>query len=188
MRKNCNTFRDWIYQRARQGDGMVFGVVVFTSGFQSIPRNRRNAPRFEVHSVRTCLRIGPDGQQQRDLVVEIVQRRAGYLSEETQQKVDSAKQPWAFTKKEAQELKRKQAPEPDFWFRGGCTLIIEPSTGTIRYAIYKSILSDSRLARQREFEARGGQFSLAATYFEPDQQNPFALLHSSELTKDIYGS
>lgn len=173
MRENCHRFREWIYKRARaERDGNVFGVMVFGRGYHSIPRNKHNAPKFEVHSVRTCLRIGPDGQQQNDLVVEIVQRRAGYFDEEKQRQVDAGTLPWEY---------------PDFWFRGGCTLIIEPGTGTVRYSIYKSVLNDQRLAQQREFESGGGQFSLAATYFDTSGQNPFALLHSADSEGTLYG-
>jgi hypothetical protein len=38
-----------------------------------------------------------------------------------------------------------------FRFRGGCTLLIDPESGTLRYAISKSLLSDARKARQARF-------------------------------------
>jgi len=170
------------------GDGGdSLGLFVFGRGFHSIPRNKKNRPRFEVHSLRPSLRIGPDGQQRLDLVAELVQRRAGYFDTAVQEKVDKGprvsggkRKPWAFTKEEAKELDRPLAPEPDFWFRGGSTLVIDPEAGDIRYCVHKSVRSESRLTRQRAFEQSGALPGAALTYFGSRGRNPFALLHSAE--------
>jgi len=191
MRRNCYIFRSWIYAAARENrDGMLCGIMAFGRHQHSIPRNARNAPKFEVHSCRTCQRIGPDGQQQRDVVVEIVQKRAGYFDPEIQKQVDEAEEPWAFSAQEAEELQRPRAPDPDFWHRGGCTLIIDPGTSTIRYSISKRAATenDRRLDQQRAFALRAAEYSPAATYFGPHDQNPFAVLHTGDQTGDIYGT
>src|SRR4029077_5411239 len=107
---------------------------------------------------------GPDGQQRVDLVAEVVQRRAGYFDPTVQAAVDAGPpqakgqpvQYWAFTQKEARENpKRTLAPKPDFWYRGGCTLIIDPESGVVRYCVRKAITNDVRLERQRTFERTG---------------------------------
>lgn len=63
-------------------------------------------PAVEVHSVRTCRRAGPDGQDLRQLVVEITQRRRGYF--------DSAQQ----LKEDQQAPRKDDRRSYDFTFRG----------------------------------------------------------------------
>jgi hypothetical protein len=181
MESNCAHLHSWLKKNARTIDDNGHSLGLFLAGehHQSIARDKDGAPKFQIHSVRPCSRIGPNGEQRIDLVAEIVQRRAGYLDTEIQDKVDRAKSPWAFSKTEAKRLDRKLAPHPDFWFRGGCTLIINPDSGAIRYAVAKSVCSDNRLIRQRDFETTGAVPSLAATYYD-GWRNPFALLHNEE--------
>ncbi|MEO6811914.1 MAG: hypothetical protein ABI353_22625, partial [Isosphaeraceae bacterium] len=197
MERNRKKVRTWLYQNAREiGDyGRSLGLMVFGKGNHGIPRNSKNSPTFEVHSIRPCSRVGPDGQQRIDLVAEVVQRRAGFFDQEIQAKVDAgpanqgarsngkANQTayWAFTQNEHQKSKRPMVPhQPDFWFRGGCTLIIDPESGEIRYCVRKSIQTegDTRLERQRQFEQTGANPSIADTYFDVRGRNPFALLHT----------
>jgi hypothetical protein len=122
-------------------------------------------PKFEVHSVRRCRRVGPDEQERIDILVEVVQHRDGYLSEDDQKLADKG------------ELKDGQ---PDFIFRGGATLIIDPRGGSIRYAIRKSVTSPTRLDEVRKFYGdHGGSLGLAGNYF-PKGGNPFPQLHATE--------
>jgi hypothetical protein len=71
--------------------------------------------------------------------------------------------------------------EPDFWFRGGCTLLVDPETYQVRYCLQKDITSESRLHRQRAFLTGKTDASLQATYFggleSSHHQEPFALMH-----------
>jgi hypothetical protein len=140
-------------------------------------------PTLEIHSVRPAHRVGPDGQRLTDLVVEITQRRRGYF--------DPRKQ------KEADSDKSKKLSDPDFIFRGGCTLLISLDTAEVRYCIYKRIESQRRLERMRKYFAGDVVPSLRTTYFgdpkkkyfksicqrdEKDRKTeiePFALLHRS---------
>jgi hypothetical protein len=170
--------RSWLYENARKQDDDEdqFGLLILGSSHQSIPRNKRGQPKFEVHSVRPCSRIGPDGQQRVDLVAEIVQRRAGYFDPKIQESIDHAPKPWRFSK---YDDKHREPPkqEPDFWFRGGCSLIIDRERGDIRYCVRKSDLNDERLDKQRAFRQNGAFPSVATTYFGSAQRNPFATLH-----------
>jgi hypothetical protein len=141
-------------------------------------------PSLEVHSVRPAHRVGPEGETIVELVVEITQRRRGYYDPEIQVKVD--------------EGKIEPPPKPDFIFRGGCTLLIDPATTKVRYCIYKNILSKNRLDRMRKFLTGKEDPSLRATYLgdprkkyfrsliskrkgveEEFKVEPFALLHRS---------
>jgi hypothetical protein len=185
MNENALTMRRWIFKNASRlrDDGDSLGLKLFGGGCQSIPRNNNKPPlpRFQIYSVRPCLRIGPDGEQRRDVVVEIIQRRAGFFELDVQTAVDNAKDPWAFSDVESKEWGRRPLPtptkQPDFWFRGGSTLLIDPDCGEIRYCIKKSIRSEERMARQRAYE-RGGGASAAALYFGANTINPLAMLHA----------
>jgi len=143
-------------------------------------------PAFEVHSVRPVRRIGPDGGTLAQFVIELTQRRRGYFDPADQAKADGGDP----------ELLRN----PDFVFRGGCTLLVVPETGQVRYCIYKRIASEYRLERTRRYLTGEQRPSLRATYFgdprrkysahlvsevegldgeEQARVEPFALLHHS---------
>ena len=73
------------------------------------------------------------------------------------------------------------APPRDFTFRGGCTLLVDLETGTVRYCVAKNIRSEERLERQRAFLGTPTNASLRATYFgsllSQEAREPFAFLH-----------
>ncbi|MFN8731998.1 MAG: hypothetical protein ACK5ZD_02425, partial [Hyphomonadaceae bacterium] len=106
-------------------------------------------PRVEVHSVRITRRVGPDGQSLPQLVIEITQRRRGFLDREVQQN---------------QDLGAGEPKEPDFWFRGGARLIIDLRSGKVRYIIRKAIDDEDRLQAQCAFLSGISGDSLALTY------------------------
>ncbi len=167
-RAGAARIHEWLAGTGRSLGGFM-GLALNADAPKSIDRSRRTRlPRFEVHSVRPARRVGPDGDSRIDLVVEITQKRRGYLDPGVQEKIDKGKRP---------------PDEPDFWFRGGCTFLIDLDSGEVRYSIGKGIASDSRLERQRSFLAGDSDGSLAATYFgDPrmrEDAEPFALLHRS---------
>jgi hypothetical protein len=138
---------------------------------------------IEVHSARPARRIGPDGQQRTDLVVVITQGRPVYFDGDDN---------WDPLRLPTEWKTGKALRDADFWYRGGCTLLIDLQTGEPRYSILKSIdPKKSRLRRQAEYEwsRRGG--SLAATYFGGPgpafAAEPFALLHRSDELAETAG-
>jgi hypothetical protein len=152
----------------------ALGLSLGNDAPSTVYRSKDGLPSLEVHSVRAARRTHQDGRTILDLVVELVQRRRGYL--------DAAKQ--ARAEALAPGADAWCSPEfqkPDFKMRGGCTLLINGETGEIRYCILKSIRSESRLARQRDFASDTGGLSLRATYSMPvpgaEIREPFALLH-----------
>ena len=162
---------EWMRERFQENPALAaeWGLDVSETAPRTIARDGQQLPKFDVHSVRRCRRIGPDDQERVDILVEIVQRRAGYLDEKVQAAADAGRPP---------------AGPPDFIFRGGATLIVDPRAGRIRYAIRKTIGgtrgSTKRLVAQRDFEAnRGSALGLRANYFRK-AGNPFPHLHSSE--------
>lgn len=131
----------------------------------------RSEVKVEVHSVRTTRRTGPDGQDLRQLVIEITQRRRGFI-DPNQQKAQDEGEPIA---------------KEDFIFRGGATLIVDLRNGELRYVIRKSIKDDpTRLEEQRRFIRERLALSLAATYLPKTgpgspvplaPAEPFAMAH-----------
>ncbi|MFL7807923.1 MAG: hypothetical protein ACK2VD_12165 [Anaerolineae bacterium] len=148
------------------------------------PYGREGVPAIEVHSVRPARRIGPDGQTRTEIVVELTQRRRGYTNPEDQRKADAG---------DTDLLSR-----PDFLFRGGCTLLVDPADGTVRYCVFKRIASPTRLERQRRYLTGNHEPSLRSSYYGDPRRayyqqltsygrgegeaigiEPFALLHRS---------
>jgi hypothetical protein len=130
-------------------------------------------PKVEVHSVRATRRSGPDGQDVRQLVVEVTQRRRGYLDPEEQKKADR------------EPLRKKRKPPPkkaDFIFRGGATLIIDLRDNRLRYVMRKCIDDEERLNEQRELLARPDGFGFTYLSDEPGKSNrePFAMAHRGQ--------
>lgn len=124
-------------------------------------------PTIEIHAVRPARRIGPGGEVRTDLIIVAAQRRRGYFDEATQTAVDQG---------------QKQPPVADFIFRGGCTLLVDLESGAVRYIIRKDVLSEQRLAQQRQHllglpSARGTYFGSHGEVLEEGTPEPFAMLH-----------
>ncbi|SCB62096.1 hypothetical protein GA0061105_1324 [Rhizobium aethiopicum] len=129
-----------------------------------------NDYKFEVHSVRTANRRGRQGWTTSELVVEITQRRRGYLDEAKQHEKDASSTP----------IPDKE--RGDFYYRSGCTLLINPRTMEIRRVIRTAgtIDDDQELARVRNFLTGGGlepgnAFEMARNAMRA--REPFAMLH-----------
>lgn len=115
--------------------------------------------------MRTTRRIGPDGEDLPQLVVEITQERRGFSEKALQDEADS-------------DLSGRAPRGADFVFRGGCTLVIDLHSRKIRYIVGKDIESAARLEAQRRFLFERDSESLGATYFAlGSRDEPFAFLH-----------
>jgi hypothetical protein len=128
-------------------------------------------PRTEVHSARVARRRGPRGDTLVEMVIELTQRRRGYMSARVQRAVDSGETPL------------RDGDAGDFRFRSGCTLLIDLATRSLRYAIRSPgpIDNDTALERMRARLERVTP-GARATYFGNDEPRerraePFALLH-----------
>ena len=168
MKRNAMLFHQWL------GDSDFVSVDEFESlglirdakGARSVRLDRRGKPAFEVHSLRPCRRIGPDHQPRTEFVVEVVQKRMGFFDKAVQDEEDAGKIPAG-------------SRPADFPYRGGCTLLIDPKEGRIRYCIQKSIRDRDRLEHERQF--RLGEFGdgVGSPYIDAPgrPRNPFAFLH-----------
>lgn len=177
---NAESVHLWITEsknNAEDGKWQEVSGVVFRHGL--IPGDDRETihsrpghpdgdfPPVEVHSVRLTRRVGPDGQDLRQLIIELAQQRRGFFTSE---------------KQEQQEQDPKHPDEADFRFRGGATLIFDLREGHLRYAIRKRISDDARLARQRGFLTKtrlgiSAQAFAAATCERSPNEEPFAFVH-----------
>jgi hypothetical protein len=123
-------------------------------------------PVFQVHSARIAHRIGPNGDELHQLIAQITQRRRGYFDREEQERVD-----------------REGVvgdSEPDFWFRGGATIIVDLRDGQVQRIIRKRIDDDRRLDEQRSF-LLGDEVALAMVTDDCGvSAEPFAFMHGDE--------
>jgi len=113
---------------------------------------------FEVHSLRPSIRTDLEGNRHFQWIIELTQLVGQYLDAEGERPVDA---------------------RPDYYFRGGCTLVVDGETGTVRYSIKKP-LDQARKERQRRYVLEEGNENLAATYLGgvgSDENEPFAVLH-----------
>jgi hypothetical protein len=131
---------------------------------KSISWRNNQDPKVEVHSVRTTRRSGPDGQDIRQLVIEVTQKRRGYFDPAQQKLADAGK---------------GTPGGEDFVFRGGATLIVDLRENRLRSVIRKRINDDVRLNEQRELLARPEGFGF--TYMSGlASGEPFAMTHRGQ--------
>ena len=158
----------------------AFGLVIDENASSSIYRAGDGKPSMEVHSVRPAVRRTFDGEVSTDFVVEITQRRRGYFDPKKQKRIDTAQV--AVAPKEA----------PDFIYRAGCTILINPRKGEIRRVITTrgTIADNTELERVRAYLTGViGGFGNAFDAGLPESRSvsgpslrrePFALLHRME--------
>ncbi len=161
------TNRKKIYEQARNSQKMLHSwftdasaseaadvaqIVLDRNAPEAFYRDKEGVPALEIHSVRPARRIGPGDQTVTELVIEMTQRRRGYNDPEIQDRVDRGVRA------------SSDPPEPDFIYRGGCTLLVNPDNAEVRYCIQKRIRSETRLERVRRYLTREERPSLRSTY------------------------
>ena len=151
-----NAFQMWKWFRGmKKGSakalGRDLGVYLLADGAPAEIPLKNGYPIVQIQSVRPARRIGSNGQQTTDLVVEMVQR---FIQNDpvTQRKAT---------------------------FLGGCTLLIDLEKEQIRYAIRKRVGNPDRIAAQKSF--MGSEADGSSNYFRSDAYDsdyePFAMLH-----------
>ncbi|MBN2497454.1 MAG: hypothetical protein JXR96_22875 [Deltaproteobacteria bacterium] len=170
MRENARRFRRWLTEGQGRASIERFGLTLQKDPPASVYRGRDGeTPAVEIHSVRTALRRGPRGALVTELIVEITQRRRGYLDPERQQAVDRGT--------------REPEDDGDFRFRRGCTLLIDPATMRVRYIIATegNILDGGRLDELRRYLSSETALSATAFYarhhLTDSDGEDFAMLH-----------
>lgn len=157
----------------------IFGLEVDDTSTPTTVYRLKGRPTVEIHAVRPALRRTSDGSVRTDLVIEMTQRRRGYFDASTQKKMDD---------------RRPEAnlQAPDFIFRTGCTVLIDPSTAEVRRVMktHGTIGNNNELERVRAFLA--GDRETVGNAFDADlpvslrlsdrsgRDEPFAFLHQVE--------
>jgi hypothetical protein len=136
----------------------TMGIVLGAKARGIVEFNQRKQAKIEVHSLRRARRITPEGELKVDLVIELTQRRIDAYGDGSE------------------------------WppFRGGCTLLVHPDSGQVRYCISKDIRGANRHKRQKEFVKEHALLGMSASYFgDPSRRGPqvnlLSLMHEGEV-------
>ena len=168
MRADAELVEWWLRNLCPAAVASEIGLSLSTGDPKSIDRGQNDVPEVTVHSVRHARRITESGEPITDMVIEILQRRRGFLDKDDQQRID-------------RDGPSGDDDDGDFTFRGGCTLLVDPATGVVRYAINKHILSENRLEQHRNYILGiEDEPTLRATYLGSAarrRREPFAMLH-----------
>jgi len=165
--ENAATYKAWLLHEAPEDYWQILGLNRSPQAPPTVQRGDDGLPAAEVHSVRSAVRSGPRGALKTEIIVEITQTRWGFLDPHKQRTADEPGQP--------------TATEGDFAFRRGCTVHIEPASGTYRRVIRTrgSIADPEPLERMRRWLTREDPAPDDAFHARQDWMDPerFALLH-----------
>jgi hypothetical protein len=141
--------------------GLELGVPLYDKD-GAVAREAKGKTTFEVRNVRAARRQRPDGQLAEEIIVTLAQRRP-------------------------EPLDGHDVANGFFWYRGGATLVINPSNDSnepeIEYLIWKRLGDSDRLARERAFRGYPPTQTTRSLYFGARGvagDEPFAMLHSAE--------
>lgn len=125
-------------------------------------RPRQGKTTFDVFNVRPTRRVEPDGSFRTEIVL-VIQQRVPLLTDGTV------------------APKGVEEGQNFSWFRGGATVIIDPSPDDekIRFIVLKSTGSARRQADQMR-TATMSAGSLRSLYFGSHNDEPFAMLHAHD--------
>lgn len=141
MGKNASRIREWLHGKHGAKYLSSFGLTLDETAPQSVYRDHYTSlPKVEIFA-RTTIRRGYRDSLVTDLVVEMTQWRAGFYDPHMQARVDSG------------EHVRQR---PDFKFRRGCTILIDPGDMSIRYIIRTpgTVADDTQFEKVRAFLVR----------------------------------
>jgi hypothetical protein len=141
IRPNAKLIHEWLRdEKVLLGQ---LGIVVNPKAPASVMRSKGSGvPAFEVHSVRTALRRGSKTNLVPDLVIEITQRRRGFFDLDDQKQADKGA-----------SIKGRRKDDCDFWFRRGCTLMVNQKARLVRWIARTpgDICDDAEMAKVRAF-------------------------------------
>jgi hypothetical protein len=186
--QDLDRVRALLWKWLREGDSLgrdyarLFGLVIDDHEAPPTVKRKEGGPTVEIHAVRPAIRRTASGMTSTDLVIEITQRRDGYFDPKKQKEMDSS----------SAQGRRERNSKPDFYYRAGATIIIDPATRNVRRVIRTpgTIANDVELDRVRRFllgEGGGSDNAFdggsARSLSDRDataREEPFALLHQME--------
>lgn len=143
----------------------VTGIHISGDPFPDIQYDNSDEQKFEIHSVLPTLRVTPDGQIRKQLIITMTQSLKGMPINTAIKEMGT------------------------FVFRGGSTLIfdMEENNPTLRYAITRPIKDYGRLEEIQRYKQKKADenLSLRENYFKEEDNNssenePFCMLHALE--------
>lgn len=184
--KELDRLRAALWQWLRTGDSYgrdyarLFGLVIDDGEAPPTVARGKDGPAVEIHAVRPAVRRSLQGTAATDLVIEITQRRDGYFDPEEQKAMD------------LRGNGPRRRSKPDFRYRAGATIIIDPATREVRRVIRTpgTITDDGELDHVRRFLL--GEWGSSGNAFDGGvakslrlrnpaaRDEPFALLHGLE--------
>jgi hypothetical protein len=179
--KDLDRLRPALWQWLRNGDSFgrdyarLFGLVMeHKDAPATVSKGQDQGPAVEVHAVRPAMRRGSQGMLKTDLVIEVTQRRDGYFDTDVQKRMDAG---------------GGERIPPDFIYRAGATIVIDPATREVRRVIRTAgtITDEGEMDRVRRFRmgardggnAFDGGLGRSLRVQEGQRDEPFALLHAA---------
>lgn len=159
----------------------LFGLVIDESEAPPTVSRGKDGPAVEIHAVRPAMRRTTSGTTSTDLVIEITQQRAGYFDRAEQARRDGPAPAGGHS-----------PAKPDFKYRAGATILIDPATREVRRIIRTpgTIADPAELDRVRRYllgdgggpgNAFDGGLTTSLSRQDPKaRREPFALLHQTE--------
>jgi hypothetical protein len=149
------TERESLFTLTREARQTLRGTL--KAAFAAVPAFARElgvdpGRGFEVHSLRSALRVAPDGRTVPQVVVA--------LTQSTQVAADPS------------------TGTPEYVLRSGATLVIDLLAARVKYRIVKNVNSPGRARRTADFLREAASDPLRRLFFGFDRPEPFAVLHS----------
>lgn len=149
-RFNAVFIHRWLSTLFETGDDNIRETLRLQLGIDiDLKHDKDNKAKFQVLSVRKLVRPIPDGISKVELFVSVSRRQLIELEDEKNQPIRYV--PEGIAGQDSDEPLR-------FFFRSGCTLIVDPDIGRIRYAIRKTLyehversVPNNRISRCQEF-------------------------------------
>lgn len=125
-----------LYQKFREcrhfeiATGLSFNQGVHRKlGINTSDAYRMQSPSFEVHSLHFASRVGPNGNQTNQVIVTLIQRASIEIKED----------------RHGDKIVVASSGKDSFELAGGCTLIFDLDTLSLKYAISKSLIDQAAL-------------------------------------------
>jgi len=139
---------------------------------------------YAIGNVWLANRVTPSGNIVNQVIVTLAQKRGVQFKVDDKEDTVSVDEKGFFVPDKV--ITRDKRGPNHIIFGGGCTLIFDLDTLTLRYAVKKDIDDRARMIRQFRYE-HGMQFDDSETYFDNRAMNslsgPFAFMHSHALQK-----
>jgi hypothetical protein len=104
-------------------------------GISTSEAYRTQSPSFEVHSLHFASRVGPNGNQTNQVIVTLIQRALIEIKKD----------------RSGNDIAVASNAKGAFELAGGCTLIFDLDTLSLKYAISKSLLDQEALRDKNEY-------------------------------------